>query len=57
LVKISKVKNNVLLKVQDTGFGLSFVKGVVEAHKGRVWAESAGPNKGSTFYLELPVVE
>jgi len=27
----------------------------VEAHKGRVWAESAGVNKGSTFYMELPV--
>lgn len=49
-------KNSMQINVNSTGFGLSFVKGVVEAHKGRVWAESAGPGKGSTFYLELPVV-
>jgi signal transduction histidine kinase len=40
--------------VNSTGYGLAFVKGVVDAHKGRVWAESDGRNKGSTFYLELP---
>ena len=37
-----------------TGYGLVFVKGVVEAHKGRVWVESLGRGKGSTFYMELP---
>lgn len=42
------------INVNSTGYGLAFVKGVVEAHKGRVWAESEGPGKGSTFYLELP---
>ena len=48
-------KDSQKINVNSTGFGLSFVKGVVEAHNGRVWAESPGPNKGSTFYLELPV--
>ncbi|MDO8590135.1 MAG: HAMP domain-containing sensor histidine kinase [bacterium] len=48
-------KDSLKVNVNSTGFGLSFVKGVVEAHKGRVWAESAGPDKGSTFYMELPV--
>jgi len=28
---------------------------VVEARHGRVWAESAGPGKGSTFFMELPL--
>ena len=42
------------INVNSTGYGLAFVKGVVEAHKGRVWAESEGPGKGSTFYMELP---
>jgi K+-sensing histidine kinase KdpD len=42
------------ININSTGYGLAFVKGVVEAHKGRVWAESEGPGKGSTFYLELP---
>jgi len=41
--------------VNSTGYGLAFVKGVVEAHKGRVWADSAGEGKGSTFYMELPL--
>ncbi len=40
---------------REDGFGLSFVKGVIEAHQGRVWAESEGPGQGSTFYMELPV--
>lgn len=42
------------INVNSTGYGLAFVKGVVEAHHGRVWAESEGAGKGSTFILELP---
>lgn len=42
------------INVNSTGYGLAFVKGVVEAHKGMVWAESEGPGKGSTFFMELP---
>ncbi len=41
------------------GLGLTIASGVVEAHNGRVWAESTGydPEKlpGSTFYVELPL--
>ena len=48
-------KDSQKVNVNSTGFGLAFVKGVVEAHKGRVWAESEGPGKGSTFYMELPL--
>lgn len=48
-------KDSTKINVNSTGFGLSFVKGVVEAHKGRVWADSPGPNLGSTFYMELPM--
>jgi signal transduction histidine kinase len=43
------------INVNSTGYGLAFVKGVVEAHKGRVWAESDGRGKGSVFVLELPI--
>ena len=47
-------KDSLKININSTGMGLSFVKGVVEAHKGRVWATSPGPNLGSTFYMELP---
>jgi signal transduction histidine kinase/ligand-binding sensor domain-containing protein len=37
-----------------TGLGLSIVKQLVDLHEGRVWAESAGPDQGTRFYVELP---
>jgi len=48
-------ENSLKININSTGFGLSFAKDVVEAHHGRVWAESAGINKGSTFCLDFPV--
>ena len=48
-------KDSNKINVNSSGYGLAFVKGVVEAHKGRVSAESAGPGHGSTFTLELPI--
>jgi signal transduction histidine kinase len=46
-------KDSVKVNVDSTGYGLYSVRLVVEAHGGRVWAESEGLNKGSTFYIEL----
>src|SRR3989344_4324660 len=37
-----------------TGLGLYVAKQMVEAHKGKIWAESEGAGKGSTFIVELP---
>ncbi len=37
-----------------SGLGLAIVKQLVEAHGGRVWAESEGPGKGSRFVFTLP---
>lgn len=48
-------KDSVKVNVDSTGYGLYTVKLIVEAHKGRVWAESEGAGKGSTFFVELPV--
>ena len=48
-------KESQKINVNSTGFGLSIVKGVIDAHHGKVWAESDGPGKGSTFTVELPV--
>ena len=39
--------------IYGTGLGLFVVKEIVTAHKGRVWAESKGEGKGSTFYMEI----
>jgi two-component system phosphate regulon sensor histidine kinase PhoR len=38
-----------------TGLGLAIVKHLVQAHGGKVWAESPGPGQGATFGVVLPV--
>jgi signal transduction histidine kinase len=38
----------------SSGFGLFIVKQLVELHGGKVWAESDGRGKGTTFIVELP---
>ncbi len=37
-----------------TGLGLPIARQLVEAHGGRIWAESAGPGEGSVFSFTLP---
>lgn len=40
-----------------SGIGLTIARALVEAHGGRIWAESPGEGQGSTFHFTLPVAE
>jgi signal transduction histidine kinase len=39
--------------IMGTGLGLYVARKMIEAHHGKIWAESAGQGKGSSFFIEL----
>ena len=42
-------------RARGSGMGLAIVRGIVDAHGGRVWLEPPQPGSGATFSLTLPV--
>jgi signal transduction histidine kinase len=55
--KFSRAENAHEVNIHGTGLGLFIAREIMNAHKGRIWAESAGEGKGSQFYVELPEVK
>jgi PAS domain S-box-containing protein len=42
-------------EISGLGLGLYISRQIVEAHRGRLWVESAGEGRGATFFVELPL--
>ncbi|MBI5167592.1 MAG: GAF domain-containing protein [candidate division NC10 bacterium] len=53
--EFAQIDNPYARKYEGTGLGLALTRRLVEMHNGRVWAESEGEGRGSTFTFVLPL--
>ncbi len=49
-----RVANTETQEKKGTGLGLFIVQSIIKKHGGKVWADSKGEGKGSTFIVQLP---
>jgi signal transduction histidine kinase len=54
--RFHRVQGAVASGIGGTGLGLAICKGLIEAHGGRIWADSEGEGQGSTFRFTLPLL-
>ncbi len=52
-----QVESDVTRKFEGTGLGLALTKNLVDLHGGRIWVESGGLGRGSTFSFSLPLTQ
>jgi two-component system sensor histidine kinase SenX3 len=50
-----RIPGPISMRPTGTGLGLFIVRSVAKRHRGRAWAESEGPGRGSTFVLQFPI--
>ena len=55
--KFSRIDGDDRSGMASSGLGLAICKGIVEAHGGRIWAESQGTGMGARFTFTLPAAE
>ena len=55
--KFTRIDHDDGPEVEGYGLGLAISRGIVEAHGGRIWAESDGEGKGTRFTFTLPAVD
>ncbi|MGI0017708.1 MAG: PAS domain-containing sensor histidine kinase [Nitrosotalea sp.] len=55
-VKFYQIDTSVTREHGGSGLGLVVCKGIVEAHGGKIWAESEGEGKGAEIHIRLPLV-
>jgi signal transduction histidine kinase len=52
--KFSRGRGTFLVHTEGTGLGLFVARKMIEAHGGRIWAESKGKGQGAKFCFQLP---
>ncbi|MFC1496545.1 ATP-binding protein [Candidatus Margulisiibacteriota bacterium] len=54
--KFYQIDSSSTRSAEGIGMGLAMARAIIEAHGGKIWAESDGLGKGSSFIFNLPVV-